>query len=209
MNANKTGGILIALCVFGAIVILTVQNRASSAIGAAQAREALAQQALLEAEDSLQAITEYRDSVERADSAAAAAYADSVAAWSEERARLRARVREEQEHHSSLADSVRVRVDSAAADMVTRMEESFDSVMVVRDSIEASKDAQITALGNRVLSLETLTGALRAENDVLRARAVAQRSVEDALRGQISGEKNKKRVAYIVAGAAIALAAVR
>lgn len=189
------GGPVITILAATTVFLVWQYSKADSSLAVSQAAEVAA----LEQVDSANALLEIQrttlDSLAETDSLEKEAYADSVAEWAAERARLRSVVREEEAHHASLADSVIARVDSTTAEIVTRMQSSHVATMMVRDSIEASKDIQIKVLGTRVLLLESTVSVLRGTVELLDRRDLARQAVGDALRDQISAQKKQKRIA--------------
>jgi Tfp pilus assembly protein PilV len=204
MNALKPYTTPIALLVISLGLLVWAASKADSAMNQASERE---RQAVAAAQEASEAIEAYQDSLRaalEADSVREAAYEDSVAVWASERARLRAEVSEDEDAHASLADSIRaVTTDSVVIELTGKMEERFDSAMVSRDSIEATKDAQIIEQGRRILSLETIVFDQNGIIEMMEERDRLRLVTEDALRDQVAAQRRQKNLVTATATIAV------
>lgn len=183
---------LVVVTIFVAIVMVARANGEAHRATAAEleARE-LADAAL----DSVVAIRAARNALVAADSARMAAMEDSAKVWRARDAQRRAEIAQERQHHASLADSVRARVDSATAVMVDRMEEAVEVAQAKTDSIISDRDAKL-ALSELIISgKDDLLDSLAKEVAQWERRDLARNAVEDALRDQVRHERTQKRAA--------------
>lgn len=164
---------------------------------------------LTQARDSVEALRAVREQLMESDSVLNAAYADSVSSWAQTRARHRQQVVAQSRVYEDVIDSLKAAVSPETTALVTVLENTVEEMSAQRDSIEASKDAQIADLYALVISRDAIIEAQIEELSALEVRYNVQNDLNTALRKQMRSLNRHKWIGFSVAAVSVGVALIK
>jgi hypothetical protein len=137
------------------------------------------------------------------------AYADSVAAWSAERATLRATAVRARARADSTASTLRATLDTTQARMLREIEASHRAEVAAIVAEAESHRAQVTALEVRVLSDSLVIDGYRHEIGAWEALDAERQRIDSELRDALRSRDRQNRLLRLGSIALIGLTAWR